>query len=298
MKKFPSFYDAAKANKRFRPDIARAIEEGQNAGLQAASKAKRKVALVIVDPQDSFVLADGELPVTGAFNDLHRLIENRIFGNAEELTSVIVSLDQHIPFQIFFSLWWEGRDGKHPKPFTPINAKDVQDGVWRPLLEKDWSTKYVEQLKQIFIWPPHCMIGTEGANVYPPLAEAIAWLAAARKIQPTYIFKGTVPKSEHYGIFAPCVPVPDHPQGGMNTTVLDAIATNDVIDFSGEAEDFCVHETMTQFLSYFSTQSDVLKRVRFLRDCTSLVFPDKRKDADNFLDSMAAKGMQIVKSTD
>ncbi len=302
MAKAPSFWQPDEVGLHRKPDLVRARQEGLVAGLKSAAKDNIKRIVVGIDLQVDFIRDDGSLKVAGALDDLRRFI-NYLYGTAEDISGLLFSLDQHLPWMIFFATWWKNKAGKHPDPFTMITEEDVQAGVWLPQLEKDWSLNYPTHLKEtgqtpLIIWPEHCMIGTEGADLVADLCEAIEWLSAARGIQPIYMFKGTVPKSEHYGPFCCCVPVPDHPQGGLQTQFMDLIARYDIIDVAGQAEDFCVREGMRQLLKYYGNRPEVIKKMRFLRDCTSLVFPDKRAEADNILDEYAGQGVQIVTSTE
>lgn len=298
---YPSFYSPKKVGKRYVPDLAKAVAEGLTSGMPRVNQSRESRLMLMVDPQIDFVMEDGNLAVKGGIDDMRRTIEY-LYNNAEHITGIMVSLDQHLPYQIFFPTWWRDKNGQPPKPYTQI-TEDLLDKEYFPVIKPDWSRKYIRELTRtkqtpLMIWPFHSLIGTDGANVVPALAEAIAYVSAARGIQPIYVFKGTVPETEHYGPFHPCVPVTTHPQGGLNTPVLDTLSQYRTIDVVGEAEDFCVREGMRQLLSYFSKQPDVLKRMRFLRDCTSLVFGDKRKEADAVLDTMAKKGVRIVRSTD
>ncbi len=299
--KVPSFWNPEKVGDHRRPDMAQARQEGLAAGLKPATKDEKRRIVVGIDYQVDFV--DGSLRVEGAVGDLRRFIEY-LYGNAENISGMLFSLDQHLPWQIFHPLWWKDKDGNHPEPFTAITEDDIKEERWIPQLEKQWSKEYPTRLREtgqspLLIWPEHCIVGTEGAALVADLAEAVMWLSAARSIQPIFMFKGTVPKSEHYGPFCCCVPVDDHPQGGLQTQFMDVIASYDVIDIAGEAEDFCVQEAMRQLLDYYGNNSpEVIEKINFLRDCTSLVFPDKRSEADEVLEQYAGKGVQIVKSTE
>ncbi len=303
---FPKFYNPDKVGEYRQPNLAQAKQEGLATSIKPAVKDKVKKLLVGIDLQNDFIAPSGTLKVEGAVDDLRRFVEY-IYKKAEEISGLLFTLDQHLPWQIFYSLWWKDKNGKHPDPLTMISEDDVKKGKWIPQLDKKWSLEYPTTLKEtnqspLIIWPEHCMIGSAGAALVADLAEAVEWLAAARNIQPIFVFKGTVPQSEHYGAFRCCVPVPGNLQGGLQTGYLDAVAQYDVIEVVGQAEDFCVRETIKQMLEYFNNpknpQPDVIKKMRFLRDCTSLVFPDKRKEADKILDDFAAQGVQIVKSTD
>lgn len=307
----PSYYEAGDVGKRYEPRLNLAAEEAVAANLSLSSQDKDKTMLVVIDMQQDFIMPEekdsqgnvirpaGTLMVADAVDDVRCLIEY-IYNCPESISSILLTMDQHIPWQIFYGRWWKDREGNAPAPYASVSEEDVKTGKIRPLLEKGWSLKYPTRLKQtgqapLMIWPDHCMIGTDGAALVPALAEAVHWLAVGRGIQPIYLFKGTVPQTEHYGPFSPCVEVSTHPQGGLNTTLLDQIAAHKKILYAGEAEDFCIREGMRQTLDYFGkSHPDALKKIRFLTDCTSMVFPDNRQEADNFLDEMAGKGIQIT----
>lgn len=296
----PNFYDPKMVGVRREPDINQAMQAGLAAGMSPVRKTDRKRLAVMIDYQCSFTDFEdvpGELAVKGAVGDIRRATE-WLYGNADKLTGLMISLDQHIPFQIFFPTWWVDKSGKNPDPFTLITNETVEKGEWIPLYMVDWSRNYVKTLGAFMIWPFHCMIGTSGAALVPALAEAVNYVAAARRIQPMYVFKGSVPETEHYGPFKPCVMVPGNPLGGLNTAMLDAMANYDEIYVFGEAEDFCVREGMKQTIEYYEDKPDVLKRIRFVKDGTSLVFPDKRDEADQVLADYEARGIQLVKTTD
>ena len=90
-----------------------------------------------------------------------------------------------------------------------------------------------------------------------------------------FVTKGTIPQVEHYGIWAPEVSYPKHPEGQLNTNMLDLIGRYDKIYVAGEAKSHCVLNTMRQTLDYFGSQPDLIKKINFLTDCTSSVYhPD------------------------
>jgi nicotinamidase-related amidase len=306
----PSYYDAQDVGRVFPPRLQTVTEAARGVKLRPASKDDKKTLLVGIDLQVDFIAPEirqgdaviqpaGTLLVKGAVDDVRRLIE-LIYLHPEEISGMLWTLDQHLPFQIFYPRWWRDSKGNIPAPFTQITEEAVKAGDFRPAIDKDWSVNYPSKLKAtgqspLFLWPDHCMIGTTGAALMPALYEAIHWLSIVRSIQPTYLFKGTVPQTEHYGPFCPCVEVPNHPQGGLNTVMLDQMASNDRIVVAGEAEDFCVHEGMRQTLEYFGQKHpDAFRKMTFLSDCTSMVFPDNRPDADQFLQVMAGQGIQVT----
>ena len=310
---FPSLYhEDDNFNEAYAARIAEFASEGSQAGLKPAISDQRKVAFIAVDAQYDFCHPRGTLYVPGSQEDTQRMVE-WVYHNVAEISTIIASLDSHYPFQIFYGSWWEYEDGTHPVPFTMIMLNSMgetvdQDGRRiRPLLSAHWSLKYVRELKtqsqkDLMIWPEHTMVGTQGHMLMPTLSEAIAFHSAARLAQPVFLQKGIVPQVEHYGIFAPEVMYPNNPAAGLNTAMLDLIATHDLIYVGGEAKSHCVLETMKQLVGYFSQQQpEVLKKIRFLIDCTSSVeHPAVDFDgiAEAELQKMATQGVEIVKSTD
>lgn len=303
----PSLYDPQYVGEFYQARSAEFVAEGAVSGYRPMAQDSRRVGLIIVDMQYDFVHPNCALPVAGAVDDLQRLVE-WIYYNCGELSSIYASLDQHNYFQIFSPLWWEDPStGEHPDPYTLITTDDVARGRWRALIDPVWShNHYLPQLKanvrkDLMIWPLHCLMGTQGESLMPALTEAIAFHAAARKSQPVMLGKGSVPQVEHYGIFGAEVVYPKAPQSGLNTQVLDIISRNDLIYVSGEDKSHCVLETMRQLVTYFGQQPSVLRKIRFLTDCTSSV-PHPTIDfdamAEDELRNMARMGVQLVRSTD
>ncbi|GAB4268380.1 MAG: hypothetical protein Kow0080_11260 [Candidatus Promineifilaceae bacterium] len=279
MSKFPSFYDPSRIGTLFYPDYAAIATEAQSANLKPAAQDQQKVHLVIIDMQVDFTHEKGSLYVPGSIGDIQRTIEF-IYNNAERITNITCSLDSHLPHQIFHPAWWADAQGNHPAPFTMITYDDIKAGKWRPLVDPVWSTKYVQKLEQeakkvLTIWPYHVMIGSLGNALDPELFTAVLWHSLARKTQPTWLTKGSIPQTEHYSIIQPEVPVASHPLGGKNKAFLDTLDDADIIVIAGEAESHCVLETVEDLVEDFGQKPDALRKIYFLRDCTSPVLhPD------------------------
>ena len=279
MTTFPTIYNPSRIGTLYYPDYAAIASEAQQANLSAATTDKENIHLVIIDMQIDFCHAAGSLNVPGAVDDIQRLTEF-IYGNAERITNITCSLDSHLPHQIFHPAWWADADGNHPAPFTMITYDDIKAGTWRPLVAPVQSTNYVKQLeaqakKTLVIWPYHVMIGSLGNALDPELFTAVLWHSLARKTQPTWLTKGSIPLTEHYSIIQPEVPVPSHPLGGKNKAFLDTLADADIVLVAGEAESHCVLETVEDLVEDFGQRPDALQKIYFLKDCTSpVVHPD------------------------
>lgn len=302
----PSFYDPAKVGMLYAPDVAGAIRDGQAAGLKPADQDKQKVVLILVDAQVDFIHPDGALSVPGAVADTRRTVE-WLLRNTGQVSTIIASLDTHVPLQIFYPTWWVDASERHPAPFTAITAADVERGVWQPAVEPEWSRQYVHRLedhakKTLMIWPYHTMMGTPGHAITPALYEAIAYHSAARSTQPVFLAKGSIAKTEHYSILEPEVKVADEPLGALNIPLLQMLTAYDLIYVAGQAKSHCVLETVKTLYHFFSDHSpEKISRWRFLEDCTSSVaHPEIDFDAlaNAELEKFKAQGMQMVRSND
>lgn len=305
MNAYPAFYHPDTVGTLAPPDTAAAIAAGLNAGLPPAESDARRAILLLVDPQVDFIHPDGALSVPGAVDDTRRTIA-WVYRHAAQITAISASLDSHLPTQIFFATWWRDPAGQHPAPFTAISAADVEAGRWLPLYEPAWSREYVHTLeasakKLLMIWPYHTLIGTPGHAITPALYEAIAYHSAARRAQPHFVPKGSLPRTEHYSLLEPEVKVPDHPQGGLNTAFLETLATYDLVYVAGQAKSHCVLETLASVMRAYQDRPAEIARWRVLTDCmSSVAHPAIDFDAlaEARLAEYAAQGLRLVKSTD
>jgi nicotinamidase-related amidase len=301
----PSFYDPERVGLLFRPDTARAVQAGAEAGLTAAARDSHRIMLLLVDAQVDFVHPQGALSVPGAVADTRRTIE-WLFAHTDRITTVAASLDSHIPLQIFYATWWADARGNHPEPFTVITSDDVRAGRWQPVYEPEWSSSYVETLeaqakKQLMIWPYHTMLGSEGHNLMPALYEAVVYHSAARQTQPLFLIKGLIPGSEHYSILEPEVKVPGHPQGTLNLAFIEQVAAHDLVYIAGQAKSHCVLETVQSLVNHFHDQPAQLDKLHVLLDCTSSVAHpviDFDRLAREAYAQLTQRGLHLSQSTD
>ena len=305
MAPFPTFYNPQRIGTLFYPDMNGIASAAAQANLPAAATDKTNIHLVIIDMQIDFCHIRGNLSVPGSVGDIQRTIEF-IYRYADRITNITCSLDSHLPHQIFSPQWWADANGQHPAPFTIITWQDIKDGKCRPLVAPVASTNYVKELeqqakKQLCIWPYHTLIGGIGNALDPELWSAIFWHSLARKTQPTWLTKGSVPTTEHYSIIQPEVPVPNHPMGGKNKVFLDTLAAADVVIIAGEAESHCVLESVEDMVEDFGQKPELLHKIYFLKDCTSpVVHPDidfHGLALTRFRD-FAQQGVNFINSTD
>ena len=209
-----------------------------------------KTALLIIDPQNDFCdPASGTLYVPGAEGDMFRLA-NLLNRRGAVFDEIYVTLDSHHLRDIAHPLFWENEQGAHPAPFTQIRAPEVEGGLWRASISehRTRATSYVHALERggmhlLTIWPPHCLIGSVGQAIYPPLCEAL--LSWERKFGTVnFIAKGENPFTEHYSAIRAEVPDPADPSTQTNTKLVAALKLADRIVVAGEAGSHCVANTL------------------------------------------------------
>ncbi len=304
----PSFFSPQDIYRGVYPArIQEFTEAGRQAGFTLAHQDTKKVAVILVDYQYDFVNPEGTLYVPGAQDDIARFL-SWFYRNAPNITSIYVSMDTHLPFQIFFSSWWrKPKIKEYPQPFTRITIDDISKEVWVPVFQQEWSIEYVRLLKErqkkhLMIWPYHTMEGTLGHTLSTPISEAIAWHSAARNTQPKYIVKGRTIGSEYYGIFEAEIQYPEDPESGLNVALFDAIIKHDKIYVAGEAKSHCVLESEKQLIKRFGSNNELFNKLYFLKDCTSSIkHPDPTIDfdalAEEELSHMGKSGVNIVYSS-
>lgn len=269
-----------------------------------SNKIKRRktmsVQLLIVDPQNDFCSPNGSLYVAGADKDMERLAD-LIEARIDRIDDIRVTLDSHRSLHIAHPIWWKDKDGNHPDPFTVISVDDVESKKWmatNPGFQQR-SLEYVKKLRDngkysLVIWPPHCLIGSWGHNVYPRLFEALQkWEQRFATVD--YVTKGSNMFTEHYSAVSADVPDPDDPTTLINTGLIKRLQTADTIWIAGEALSHCVASTVREIAQEFG--DDQVKKFAMITDTCSPV-TGFESQAEDFMREMISKGMQTIKTTE
>ena len=301
----PAFYDASKIGSLFYPDTKGIESAAQLARLPAAAGDSQHVQLVLIDLQVDFCHKQGNLFVPGSLGDVERVC-HFIAKHAGSISQITSTLDSHLPFQIFHPPWWIDAEGNHPAPFTLIEHQDILDGTWKPVIAPEYSAEYARQLEEnarkvLTIWPFHVLIGSPGNMLDPMLWSMVTWHALARRTQPVWITKGTLPQTEHYSAIQPEIPIPGHPSMGKAHGFLQSLERSDIILIAGEAESHCVLATLHDIVAHFADQPNKLNQIYVLQDCMSPVLhPDVDFHAIALaqFEIYAKQGVNFVNSTD
>lgn len=257
---------------------------------------------LIIDPQNDFSDAPGAaLPVPGASADAERLagLLNRL---GDRINDIHVTLDTHQLLDISHPMFWVGRNGRPPAPFTQITAVDVESEVWRPFKPEfqPRALGYVRALRDhhrytLTIWPPHCLVGTWGHNVIPVVSAALRRWEEQQQTRVNYHFKGHNPWTEHYSAVQADVPDPDDPSTQINVQLIQTLEKADRVALSGQALSHCVANTVRDIADHFGEES--IRKLVLIEDTSSPV-PGFEAIAQQFLTDLRRRGMQTAKTAE
>ncbi|AVS73284.1 cysteine hydrolase [Paracidovorax cattleyae] len=276
--------------------------------------------LLAIDPQNDFCDLPADwcpadpasgaqtapsLPVTGAHADMQRLA-SFVRRTAGRMEAVTVTLDSHQRYDVAHPLFWQAREGGEVRPFTPITAAQVHDGVFLPR-DTDALPRvlaYLDALEAqgrytLMVWPVHCEIGSWGHGVHADVLAACAQWQAVRGRAVQAVFKGMNPWTEHYSAIEAEVPDPQDPATALNVPLLQRLGAADCLVIAGEASSHCVRATTEHIVQHLPRLQPgwTPERVVLLTDCMSPV-PGFESQHRAFLDAMHAQGVRLAVSED
>jgi len=251
-------------------------------------------ALLIIDPQIDFIT--GSLAVPGAVEDTARTTA-LLADNEAVFEKVYVTLDTHHEMHIAHASYWSDAAGNAPAPFTSITAADVKAGAWTPRVasETDWAITYCTRLESkgrftLTIWPTHCLLGSTGHAVHPPLSAALTAWAAKKRTTVTWVLKGQNNRTEMYSALKAEVELQDDPATSLNQPLIDALSEHTQVVVCGQAKSHCVAETTKDLLGGWPQGR--AKDIVLLTDASSPVAGFEAAAAE-FEAEVGSKGMTL-----
>jgi nicotinamidase-related amidase len=326
----PDFYLPERASQFWRVPYqeraTRAIAWAKQHAITPASADQYKIALVLVDVQNTFCLPDFELFVggrsgNGAVEDNQRLC-NFIYQNLGVISKIVVTMDTHRAMQIFHPVFLVDEFGHHPTALTLVSHADVVSGKWRfnpeiaasleitPQAGQQHLLHYTAQLARhakydLTVWPYHAMLGGVGHALVSVVEEAVFFHTIARQSQADFVIKGEYATTENYSAIGPEVLTDsdDKQIAEKDLKLFRLVQSHDVVLIAGQAKSHCVAWTVDDLLAQIQERDTGLAdRVYLLEDCTSpVVVPgivDYSDAADEAYARFAQAGMHLIKATD
>ncbi len=328
MLSLPPHWDPARVGEVWRVDYPARFGEAERwraeHDLRPAAEDRLRLALVVVDVQNTFCSPGFELFVagrsgTGALDDSRRLCEF-VYRNLDAITQVVATLDTHQALQIFHRVLLVDAEGRPPEPFTRVTAADVESGRWRvdpaaaaglgldPEYADEHLRYYTRTLAEggkfdLTIWPFHAMLGGIGHALVSSVEEALFFHSIARRAPLDFQPKGDNALTEHYSMLGPEVELDleGEPLGKRNQPLVERLLQYDAVVIAGEAKSHCVAWTIDDLLTDPTVQERGLEeKVYLLEDCTSsVVVPggvDYTDEADAAFARFAESGAHVVRS--
>jgi nicotinamidase-related amidase len=331
----PPFFDPRHAGEwDYGPDPQLLLAEADRwraaHAIAPASADQRRTVLLVIDAQKDFCFPRGSLFVagrsgSGAVDDSARLAAF-VHRNLAELTEVSCTFDTHHAFQIFFPSFWLTEEGAHPPPHRAVTAADLESGRLRVDPEMAFVTgeepaalqarvlHYCRALEQagkytLWLWPPHCLLGSAGHALAGLVHEARLFHAFCRRSPARAEVKGEEPLSENYSVLSPEVLTDQHGRTVLwrNQALLERLLAADRLIVAGQASSHCVKSSVEDLLSALLERDlKLARRVTLLTDCMSAVTvpggqgglaADFTPQAEQALKRFAAAGMQLREST-
>lgn len=258
--------------------------------------------LLIIDPQNDFCDIPGAaLAVPGATADLDRTVD-LISRLASRLSGITVTLDSHPGVAVERTTFWQNADGENLAPFTLITAKSVREGTFLPRNPR-YTVEVRSMLERLeasgrpglMVWPVHCVVGTPGHNIYPPLAKRLQVWEEYTQQPVRRVFKGEHPLTEHFGVFEADVPLVNAPDTQFNAVLARSLTENtDVLLIAGEASSHCVASSYYQLARHLAERSrDSAPQIIILTDCMSPV-PGFEALAEAFFEAARQAGCLLM----
>ena len=151
-------------------------------------------------------------------------------------------------------------------------AKRLADNAWKDygwiIVKQDAHPKnHCSFVEQGGVFPPHCVQGTEGMNVYPTLQNV---LNDIQKYIPNihYMQKGDLADKEEFSIFQN-----EHSGEKLRNTIEEMGFEG--IDICGIATDYCVYETTKDLMEFYPAS-----KIRIVTNCLAAVDDTDTKLAD------------------
>ena len=161
-------------------------------------------------------------------------------------------------------------------------AKKLSEGAWKNygwiiVTQDAHPANHCSFVEQGGVFPPHCVQGTEGINVYPALQEVLKSIFQDNP-EIHYMQKGDLAEKEEFSIF-------QNAGSGLKLTETIKEMGFEGIDICGIATDYCVYETTKDLMAFYPAN-----QIRIVTNCLAAVDDNDTK----FADLMKENGIQGI----
>ena len=151
-------------------------------------------------------------------------------------------------------------------------AKKLSEGAWKNygwiiVTQDAHPANHCSFVEQGGVFPPHCVQGTEGMNVYPALQEVLKSIFQDNP-EIHYMQKGDLAEKEEFSIF-------QNAGSGLKLTETIKEMGFEDIDICGIATDYCVYETTKDLMAFYPAN-----QIRIVTNCLAAVDDNDTKLAD------------------
>ena len=154
-------------------------------------------------------------------------------------------------------------------------AKALNDGAWKNygwiiVTQDAHPQNHCSFVEQGGVFPPHCVQGTEGMDVYPALQGVLDNLMQSNYgLDIHYMQKGDLADKEEFSIFQ------NERSGEKLRRTIEEFEHFEGIDVCGIATDYCVYETVKDLMAFYPA-----KQIRIVTNCLAAVDDNDTKLAD------------------
>ena len=146
-----------------------------------------------------------------------------------------------------------------------IDNGALNNYTWVIITQDAHPANHCSFVEQGGVFPPHCVQGTEGMNVYPALMKAIE---ESQMENYHFMTKGDLPEKEEFSVFQN-----EHSGEKLTSTIKEMGFKG--IDICGIATDYCVYETTKDLMAFYPAN-----QIRIVTNCIAAVDDNDTKLAD------------------
>ena len=162
-------------------------------------------------------------------------------------------------------------------------AKALEQGAWKNyswiiITQDAHPSNHCSFVEQGGVFPPHCVEGTEGKNIYPALQDVLNTITAYIP-NVHFMHKGNLADKEEFSVFQ------NEQSGEKLRRTIEEIGFEG-IDICGIATDYCVYETTKDLMEFYPAN-----QIRIVTNCLAAVDDNDTKLAD----LMKENGIQGIK---